>query len=100
MEELVALFGHNNVLLFSESEHIPGHELRIVVKNHFLRGKDENQRGVTYYILDKEYNIKSTLMSQSWEALSVWFKIFRKQEIVGTYDFENNSVTLKTNKNG
>jgi hypothetical protein len=97
MEDLISLFGHNNILLFSEADHMPGKVIRIVVKNHYIDGKKENTRGIKYYILGDKYEIKSDIMSQSWDALSVWFKLFKKQEVVGKYNFENNSVTLNNN---
>lgn len=71
-----------------------------MIKSHFRHGQEENEKGVKYYILDDEDKMVSEEMSQSWDALSVWFKVFKKHEIIGEYDFdEQEIINPKDNKN-
>lgn len=89
MNKLVTLFGPSIVLDFSNSTNAGISNVKIVVKSHF---QEEKRSGVKYFILDKDFKIVSEEMSQSWQALEVWFKLFKKCEVLGKYDFNLNKI--------
>ena len=92
MEDLKTIFKIGNVIEFKNSDIVKKPNLKIVVKNLYYTGKEQNQSGINYHILDNDLKISSELMSQSWDALNVWFKVFKDYSIVGTYDFESESL--------
>jgi len=95
MEQLITKFNLETVHEFNESSVRPGHRLRIAIKSHFRHGKEEAEKGIKYYILDDDGKISSDEMTQSWEVLKVWFKVFKKHEEIGTYDFNKQVINYK-----
>jgi hypothetical protein len=89
---LIRKFRIETVHEFRGSELKPDHKLRIAVKHHFSRGTEDNEKGIVYYILDEDNKMASEQMKQSWDALGVWFKVFKEHEIIGNYDFDKQEL--------
>lgn len=99
MNRLINLFRPSVVITFNGSNLRPNHVLTIAVKTNYSHGKKVNEKGAKYYILNDEGKIASDELSQSWDALNVWFKIFDSHEVIGTYDFTNEQI-IKNEDNG
>jgi len=97
MNKLITIFGHNTVIEFSEADHKKDLTIRIAVKSHFAEKNNIKRKGVKYYMLNDKYEIASEEMTQSWDALEVWFKIFKKYKVIGVYNFNDNNLEIKYN---